>query len=225
MEITLIILLFIISYLLGSIPGGYLIMKITRKEDIRNYGSKSTGATNTTRILGFKLGLLAGLIDVTKGMIVPIVITFVASLASSKLNGLIDRNNFNLIAYYGLAAVIGHIYPIFLGFRGGKAVATSLGVALFLNPYIAILGVLVFILVAKLSNYVSLSSMIAALFIGVFAHLQFIFGFNILGRKPLDLESVIAIYICVLIIIYRHIPNIKRMIKGEENKVSDLKNR
>ena len=219
MEITLIILLFIISYLLGSIPGGYLIMKITRKEDIRNYGSKSTGATNTTRILGFKLGLLAGLIDVTKGMIVPIVLTLF------KLNGLIYINNFNLIAYYGLAAVIGHIYPIFLGFRGGKAVATSLGVALFLNPYIAILGVLVFILVAKLSNYVSLSSMIAALFIGVFAHLQFIFGFNILGIEPLDLESVIAIYICVLIIIYRHIPNIKRMIKGEENKVSDLKNR
>lgn len=219
MEITLIILLFIISYLLGSIPGGYLIMKITRKEDIRNYGSKSTGATNTTRILGFKLGLLAGLIDVSKGMIVPVVLTLF------KLNGLIYINNFNLIAYYGLAAVIGHIYPIFLGFRGGKAVATSLGVALFLNPYIAILGVLVFILVAKLSNYVSLSSMIAALFIGVFAHLQFIFGFNILGIKPLDLESVIAIYICVLIIIYRHIPNIKRMIKGEENKVSDLKNR
>lgn len=219
MEITLIILLFIISYLLGNIPGGYLIMKITRKEDIRNYGSKSTGATNTTRILGFKLGLLAGLIDVTKGMIVPIVLTLF------KLNGLIYVNNFNLIAYYGLAAVIGHIYPIFLGFRGGKAVATSLGVALFLNPYIAILGVLVFILVAKLSNYVSLSSMIAALFIGVFAHIQFIFGFNILGIKPLDLESVIAIYICVLIIIYRHIPNIKRMIKGEENKVSDLKNR
>lgn len=85
MEITLIILLFIISYLLGSIPGGYLIMKITRKEDIRNYGSKSTGATNTTRILGFKLGLLAGLIDVTKGMIVPIVLTLFVK--SGDING------------------------------------------------------------------------------------------------------------------------------------------
>lgn len=219
MQITIIIALFIIAYILGSIPGGYIITKLVKKEDIRKYGSKSTGATNTTRVLGFKLGLVAALIDVFKGVIVIFI------LRLFKLEQYYIINGINILAYYGLASVIGHIYPLFLNFNGGKAVATSFGVVLFLNPLIALSGILVFILVAKLSNYVSLSSMVAALAIFTFSLLAYLFNIKYLNYKPLNKETVIAYFIFFAIIVYRHKSNIKRLINGNENKFSDLKNR
>lgn len=217
MQITIIIMLFILAYILGSIPGGYLITKLVKKDDIRNYGSKSTGATNTTRLLGFKLGLVAALIDVLKGVVLLVI------LKVFNLTNYYILDGFNLLVYYGLASVIGHIFPIFLNFKGGKAVATSFGVVLFLNPLIALLGILIFILVAKLTNYVSVSSMVAATSIFILSLLSYIFNIKYLNYQTLSLETVIAYFIFVLIIIYRHKNNIIRLLNNEENKISDLK--
>jgi|SRR5690625_5093938 len=217
MQTTIIIILFITAYLLGSIPGGYLITKLVKKEDIRNYGSKSTGATNATRVLGFKLGLVAALIDVFKGVILLLILTLF------NLKQFYIINNINILAYFGLASVIGHIYPIFLNFNGGKAVATSFGVVMFLNPLIAIIGVLVFIVVAKLTNYVSVSSMVAATSIFLLSLFSYIFKIKYLNFRPLNKETIIAYLLFVLIIIYRHKSNIVRLFNGNENKISDLK--
>lgn len=219
MQIAIIILLFLLSYILGSIPGGYLITKIVKKDDIRNYGSKSTGATNATRVLGFKLGIVAGLIDVLKGILIPIILTIF------KLTDFYIINEINILAYYGLFSVIGHIFPLFLNFKGGKAVATSFGVVLFISPYIAIIGVIIFILTALITNYVSVSSMVAAFFIFLLSFLFYILNIKFLNSNPLPLETVICYFIFVLIIITRHKNNIIRLINKSENKISDMKNK
>ena len=122
MNYLLIFLLLISSYLLGSFPSGYILVKYVKKTDIRTEGSKNTGATNTTRILGAKYGFIALLIDAIKGIIImSILIIF-------QLEQLYIVNGINLLAIYGLFAVLGHVFPVFLNFRGGKAVATSFGV-------------------------------------------------------------------------------------------------
>lgn len=214
MTLTVIILLLIISYLIGSIPGGYLLTKLVKNDDIRNYGSKSTGATNTSRVLGFKLGAVAALIDILKGIVV------VSILLIFKFENyyLITLNNkeFDIIGLYALFAVIGHIYPIYLNFRGGKAVATSFGIVFLFTPILTTIGIFVFLLIFRLTRTVSLCSMLSAAFI-VFSNLIFyLLKINFMAVKSVEL--VILYFILLIIIVIRHIPNIKRMIKHEEPK-------
>ncbi|WP_281191197.1 glycerol-3-phosphate 1-O-acyltransferase PlsY [Staphylococcus schleiferi] len=186
-------LLFIASYLIGSIPSGYLIGKIFFKKDIREYGSGNTGATNSFRVLGKPAGFAVTFFDIFKGFIV----VFLPALFNVEIHGLL----------VGIFAIIGHVYPIYLKFKGGKAVATSAGVLLAVNPILLLILALIFFIILKLTKYVSLSSIIAAIccVIGSF----FISDYVLL---------ITSIAVSVLLI-YRHSSNIKRIIKGTEPKI------
>ena len=221
MNTTIIIILFITSYILGSIPSGYLLTKLVKNDDIRNHGSQSTGATNTTRVLGLKFGILAMLFDALKGIIIPIISTVFK--LTDLYNITLFNKSINIIAYYGIFAVIGHIYPVFLNFKGGKAVATSFGVAAFLSPYLAILGVLLFILITALTDYVSLGSIIGSAILAIIALITSLLNIKIFNSPVIPIETSIAFIILVTIIILRHLPNIKRLLNGTENKVSQMK--
>ncbi|KIL48762.1 glycerol-3-phosphate acyltransferase [Jeotgalibacillus alimentarius] len=191
MEIGLIL---IAAYILGSIPSGLWIGKMFYKKDIRNYGSGNLGATNTFRTLGKKAGIVVTVIDILKGT------------AATLIPLLADMPDLMLIA--GVAAVIGHIFPIFAGFKGGKAVATSSGVVLGYAPILFVLVVLVFLVVLKLSKYVSLSSMSAALF-GIIYCLIF----------TNDLFLTLIVGVMSIFIVIRHKDNIARIKNKTEPKI------
>ncbi|HPX72183.1 MAG TPA: glycerol-3-phosphate 1-O-acyltransferase PlsY, partial [Acholeplasmataceae bacterium] len=167
MQYFLIVLLLIVSYLLGSIPFGLVIGKVVKKIDIREYGSKNTGATNAVRVLGFKLGVLCFFLDALKGGLIIIIVRILMAtnvelgfqLGMIKIN---ENINITITALYGLTAVLGHVFPIFLKFKGGKAVATSVGALLAFAPVIGMLGILVFYITLKMSGYASLGSLMGA---------------------------------------------------------------
>lgn len=188
------------SYLLGSIPFGYLIVKARSGGDIRTSGSGGTGATNVTRNAGKGAGLLTLLLDAAKG-------SAAILLARSLL--LHDSSAEWWVAAAAMAAVVGHIFPVWLGFRGGKGVATALGVFLALAP-IAVLVVLpVFVLVVLLTRYVSLGSIIVA------ALLPFATWW--LHRSE---ATFMAAIICGALIILKHHANIRRLASGVENRLN-----
>jgi len=116
-------LLMILSYFLGSIPSGLIIGKVFKNIDIREHGSKNTGATNAIRVLGFKTGIFAFIFDVMKGALVIALVFFL----KDKSLYIVSEYNINISSIYGMAAVIGHVFPIYINFKGGKAVATSAG--------------------------------------------------------------------------------------------------
>lgn len=207
MTYLIIFLIAVAAYLLGSIPGGYLLTKLVRNEDIRDHGSKSTGATNATRLLGWKLGLVAALIDVLKGIVV-IAILEIFQLTEFYLIGSV-----NILPFYGIIAVLGHVFSIYLKFRGGKAVATSFGVVTYFTPPIAFIGIIIFVLIIHFTKYVSLGSMITAAFLFIVATVV-----HLIEPSLVSLEEVITYFILVVIIILRHIPNIKRLSNNEELK-------
>ncbi|MBI5975928.1 glycerol-3-phosphate 1-O-acyltransferase PlsY [Staphylococcus canis] len=187
------IITIIISYLIGSIPSGVLIGKIFFNIDIREHGSGNTGATNSFRVLGKPAGFAVTFLDIFKGFIV----VFLPLLFHIDIHGL----------FIGIFAILGHVYPIYLKFKGGKAVATSAGVLLGVNPLLFVILIAVFFIILYLSKYVSLSSIIAALSccIGSF----FIQDYLLL---------IVSIVVSGLLI-YRHSSNIKRIIKGTEPKI------
>ncbi|MDQ0214043.1 glycerol-3-phosphate acyltransferase PlsY [Oikeobacillus pervagus] len=182
-----------LAYILGSIPSGLIVGKVFYKIDIREHGSGNLGGTNSFRTLGVKAGLVVTIADILKGT----VATALPFWFGSDFHPLLA----------GLLAVIGHMYPVFAGFRGGKAVATSGGVLLAYNPILFLVLISCFFLSLYLSKMVSLSSIIAAI-VGV------IYSF-FYGDKPL----VIAISLLAFFVIYRHRANIKRIINKTEPKI------
>lgn len=188
------VLLVIGSYLLGSIPFSLLIGKLFYKKDIRQFGSGNVGSTNTFRILGKKAGSVVLILDILKGVI-PV-------LAAMLLNADIH------VLIFGFIATMGHVFPVFLKFKGGKAVATSSGAVLAYNPIVFIILLTLFLLTLKISKYVSLSSIVAALsFLAI----------SLIIWDPLMI--VIAVIISIVIIV-RHKSNIKRIIDGTESKIT-----
>ncbi len=214
-DITISILFIILSYLLGSIPFGLVIGKTVCKTDIRQFGSKNIGSTNAIRVLGKKIGFTIFACDVLKGMLVIILIrNILAPLGvwSSPIDYL----------YYGIAAIIGHCFSIFLNFKGGKAVATSLGVILVLTPLPAVLCLVAFAIVTYGIGYVSLASSAATLTVLVSAWILHFVGLDgsqnfayFLVGKP-SLLTCILYTIMGLLIIVRHIKNYKRILNGTE---------
>ncbi|MBC1935145.1 glycerol-3-phosphate 1-O-acyltransferase PlsY [Listeria grandensis] len=193
----MIILLCFIAYILGSIPSGLWIGKIFYKKDIREFGSGNLGATNSFRVLGIKPGIVVTVMDILKGTVATLLPFFFQ----------LDINHhFWLLT--GVFAIIGHSFPVFAKFKGGKAVATSAGVILAYAPWLFVAAILIFALSLKLSKYVSLSSMIAAASALVIS--LFLMDWILVG-----IIAAIAAFI-----IYRHIPNIKRIKKGEEPKIT-----
>ncbi|WHZ00586.1 glycerol-3-phosphate 1-O-acyltransferase PlsY [Neobacillus sp. YX16] len=192
-----IILVLILAYLLGSIPSGLIIGKVFYKTDIREHGSGNLGGTNTFRTLGVKAGLAVTVADILKG-------TLAASLPV-----LFGLDNINpLLA--GVFAVIGHTYPVFAGFRGGKAVATSGGVLLFCAPLMFLTIFVVFFASLYITKYVSLSSMLAGICAVIYAAID--------GDIPL----LIAVTLLASFVIYRHRANIRRIMNKTEPKIKWL---
>jgi acyl phosphate:glycerol-3-phosphate acyltransferase len=196
-----IILVLVLAYLLGSIPSGLIIGKVFYKTDIRQHGSGNLGGTNTFRTLGVKAGMVVTLADILKG-------TLAASLPYLFH---VDMNP--LLA--GVLAVIGHTYPIFAGFRGGKAVATSGGVILFYAPYMFITVLVIFFISLYISKYVSLSSMIAGITAVLFAIVTGII-------REWDIPLLIVVFLLASFVIYRHRANIKRIMNKTEPKIKWL---
>lgn len=188
------VLFAIIAYLLGSIPSALLVGKIGFNKDIREHGSGNLGATNAFRVLGMKAGIIVTLSDILKGTVATVIpILFDASVHPLLI---------------GLFAVIGHTYPIFAKFKGGKAVATSSGIILGSFPLLFVIMVTTFLLSLYLSKYVSLSSIIT----GVVTIIISLF------YKDIVLITIISFL--TLFVIYRHKENLKRIKNGTEPKIT-----
>lgn len=182
--------------------------KIVKNIDIRNFGSGNVGATNAFRIMGVKIGIATLLVDIGKGFLAVKIVTFMIS----------DPTNIMLIAT-GLIAILGHIFTIFLKFKGGKGVATSAGVFIALVPVPIAITLVVFIITVWISKFVSLGSILAAITLLV---TELIVNIN---NSFADIEMLIFVFIISLFIILRHKANIKRLLKGNENKINFKKNR
>tara|TARA_Y100001933_G_C18657183_1_gene421174 strand:- start:13 stop:615 length:603 start_codon:yes stop_codon:yes gene_type:complete len=199
---ALVIIVLLVSYVLGSFPSGYLYAKNLKGIDIRQVGSGSTGATNVLRNIGKWPALIVFILDIFKGFIAVKIAYF-----------LLSDNIFQVIA--GLCAIAGHIWPIWLRGRGGKAVATGLGMFIALSWKVGLASFGTFLIVISITKIVSLSSISAALllpiymliYIGTFKHSFTIFSF-----------------IVTLIVIWKHRSNINRILKGEEPKIGKKNN-
>jgi len=207
MSVALLITTIIAAYLLGSIPSsvwygiGYFGI------DVRKHGSGNAGATNTFRILGKRAGTIVMLIDVMKG--------WTATCLASMLFYMNEIGETELLMYkilFGIIAIVGHIFPIFVKFKGGKGIATLLGMVLAIHPELALVCITIFILTLLASQYVSLSSILATLafpvlsWLGVFGHpepLLIVFGFTMF-----------------ILVVFTHKKNIIRLMNGNENRVA-----
>jgi acyl phosphate:glycerol-3-phosphate acyltransferase len=197
------ILIALAAYLLGSIPFGFLLVWLFLKEDIRAKGSGNIGATNVVRSGAKKLGILTFVLDACKGFFAVWLasrIAFAPGLAPLPLQ--------NAEALAALCAILGHIYTVWLRFKGGKGVATALGVFLALAPLAALAGLLLFILIFALSKYVSLASVLAAASFPLFA----IF----LPHAPYGPWLMAVIVLVPIIVIAKHRQNIARLLNGTE---------
>ena len=196
----------ILSYLLGSIPFGIIICKLWKGIDIREYGSKNPGATNVYRAIGPIPALIVLLLDISKGLI--------ATLLISRI--IIDQpvlNQTSLMIIAGLIVILGHIFPVFASFKGGKGVATGLGVLISLAPVELIFALLPFLIIVAITRYVSLGSLCSALFILLALILE-----RYYLHKPVADELLIAVLVLNIFIFYTHRSNIKRLLNGTENK-------
>jgi len=194
----------VLAYLLGSVPVGYLLVRVFRKQDIRTVGSGNIGATNVLRSGGKGLGAATFVLDVIKGAA---AVYLGAALAAPLLPTWPQRD---VEALAALAAVIGHMFPIWLRFKGGKGVATGFGVFLVAAPWGALASIALFTVVCLITRYVSLSSILGAASFPVFA------WFTVSGPKP---AFFIAVQIIVsLLIILKHHPNIRRLLAGTEHR-------
>ena len=202
--------LVIIAYLLGSIPTSVWVSKSMFDIDIREYGSGNAGATNTFRVLGPKWGSFVMLVDVTKGALA----TSLYILMPYYLTNELARTNFMIIL--GLVAVVGHIFPIFANFKGGKGVATLLGMALAIQPIVALLCLVVFLITLISTRFVSLCSILAG--IAFMVLILFIF------KEKETMYRLFAVIVAVMVVI-THQKKITRLIKGTENKVPIFRNR
>ncbi len=203
-------LLIVFAYLLGSIPTALIISKKYFGIDIRDYGSGNMGATNTFRVLGSKYGTLVMVFDILKGMAAVSLYNFLPHYLSNEL----DRTNFMI--GLGLAAVLGHVFPLFAQFKGGKGVATLLGMILAVQPVIAISCVGVFLLVLYLTRYVSLSSILGALMLPV--------SVLWIWNEHEIMYRIFALLVAFMVII-THQKNIGRILRGVESRIPILKYR
>ncbi|NQT95915.1 MAG: glycerol-3-phosphate 1-O-acyltransferase PlsY [Candidatus Omnitrophica bacterium] len=190
------------SYLIGSIPTSYIIGRIVKGIDIREYGSGNIGATNLMRSVGKIPGIIALILDVGKGLL-PVI--FIAGLFYSEAF-FISEPLFKVIL--GISSVCGHIWTIFLRFKGGKGVATTIGVLLGLAPIVTSIGLLIWLIVVLISRYVSLGSIIMAVSLPLLMMIL---------RRPIEYTLLSAI-LCVFIS-YKHKQNIRRLIDGTEYKI------
>ncbi|HNR16698.1 MAG TPA: glycerol-3-phosphate 1-O-acyltransferase PlsY [Chitinophagaceae bacterium] len=204
------LLLIILAYLIGSVPTSVWVSKSFFNIDIRDYGSGNAGATNTYRVLGPRWGTFVMVIDMLKGIVAVKLALLLPEYADNEINLQ------NLQTGLGLAAVVGHIFPIWADFRGGKGVATLFGLVLGISPWTALSCVGIFSLVLYLTRFVSLSSILASIAFPIFI----LVIFNV--DNPAYRVFAIAVALMVLL---THQKNIGRLLRGDESKVPILKHR
>ena len=194
------------AYIIGSIPFSYLFGKKLKNKDLRKHGSGNLGTTNAFRVLGLAIGIIVLILDVSK----------------SGLLVLLVMKNPNLFGYqmlhpifYGFFAVIGHVFPIWFKFKGGKGVASSLGIIVVYAPWIGITMIPFFLFIVYLTKYVSLGSTATALVVSL---MSIILYFNVPNSSIYDLEFMIVAIGATALIFYRHKDNFKRIINGDERK-------
>jgi glycerol-3-phosphate acyltransferase PlsY len=191
-------LVIVLSYLLGNISTGFLLGKWLRKTDIREYGSKNAGATNALRVFGIKIGLMTLAGDMLKG--------FLATRIGFALGGE------TTMAIAALSVVIGHNYPVFLKFKGGKGIATTAGVLLALSPLLLLLQVTLMVLIVWITKYVSLGSVVNAILLPIFIAIFY---------RPFSWTLILATGLMGLMAVFRHRANIVRLINGNERKFGE----
>lgn len=213
----LLAIIVILSYLVGSIPNSIIISKAVRGIDIRNHGSGNAGGTNVMRVLGWKYGLVVIFLDALKGAVAVVIISrlFYGPLPFENVSPFDDFTLVQIIA--GMSAVIGHIWTVFAGFKGGKGIATALGMLLTLITIDMLIAVGIFALVVLISRYVSLGSIIAAISVPSTLFIrENLFHVDIPGYSTL-LPFIIGVSVLV---IFTHRKNLARLINGSENKIS-----
>jgi glycerol-3-phosphate acyltransferase PlsY len=203
------LIVLILSYLVGSIPTAVIAGKLLKKIDIREHGSGNAGATNVLRVLGWKASLVVLLFDMLKGYG---AVTWIVDIIPN-VSDIDTKAIYQILA--GVAAICGHIWTIFAGFKGGKGVGTAAGVFFGLQPVPVFICLLVFIGIVSRTKYVSLGSMISAALLPIILLVQFF----LLGKPVPIAHTVIAVLLAVLIVIM-HRENIHRLVSGNENKIS-----
>ena len=212
--ITIEIILFVLlAYITGAFPSAVWVGKTFYKIDVREYGSGNAGATNTFRVLGKGAGIPVLFMDIFKGWLAVYYVHFISNVTELSPELFFE----NQLAF-GIAAVIGHLFPVYTGFRGGKGIATLLGLLVGLNPIAAITSIVVFIIVFLISKYVSLASILSSVAFPVVV-------FFILDQKDVNSSlELFSVFVPILTLI-THQKNIERLIRGKETKVIFGKNK
>jgi glycerol-3-phosphate acyltransferase PlsY len=194
----------IIAYLIGAVPFGLLVARVAGVNDIRQQGSGNIGATNVVRVAGFKAGIWVYLLDIGKGVSAVLIVGLFHQ-------SLLSRDLFLLCG--GLAAVLGHVFPVYLRFKGGKGVNTALGVMLVLLPVETIIAFVVFLIVVLISRFISLGSILGAISLPLVILTERIFFNRMVASVYLYVAVVLA-----LLVIYTHRANIRRLVSGQESR-------
>jgi len=202
----------VVSYFLGAVPFGIIVTRIVKGVDVREFGSGAIGFTNVYRVAGFAWAALVGILDVAKGYI---AVAVLASLFHSESLP-IEVVHYQIAC--GLAAVIGHIFTIFGGFRGGKGVLTAVGVCVGLMPVAVGIAVLVFAIVFAVTRFISAGSLAGALVLPATLIVQKLFF-----DMEIDTGLIVFAFALCLVIFFAHRKNIARLLRGEENKFTRVK--
>lgn len=207
----------ILSYLIGSIPTSIIISRAAKGIDIREHGSGNAGGTNVMRVLGWKHGLLVIILDALKGVLA-IVIVARLHYGSFPFENATPFDDFTLVQIIaGISAVIGHIWTVFAGFKGGKGIATALGILLMIVTVDMLVAIGVFVLVVTFSRYVSLGSLAGA----VAVPLTLIVRENIFHVDIPDYSTLLPfVIVLALLVIFTHRKNVVRLLNGSESKIS-----
>jgi glycerol-3-phosphate acyltransferase PlsY len=210
MQLSAVIFLGIIAYVIGSIPSSIWIGKSYFGKDVRDFGSGNAGATNTFRVLGKRAGIIVLLLDILKGVTAASLILYMSSVSQE------TDQYVNLQLLFGILAVLGHIFPVFENFNGGKGIATLFGMLIGIHYILAVACVALFIIVLLLTRYVSLSSILATISFPILT----IYIFN--RDEPLFIAFGIA---AALMVVITHKKNIVRLLNGEETKANLFKSK
>ena len=194
----------LLAYFMGSIPFSFIVARLLGGSDVRAEGSGNVGATNVMRAAGPAAGLLALLLDLAKG-VAPVVVGTMLGATSTTL------------AVSAVAVVSGHIFPVFLGFRGGKGVATAAGVGLCLAPSVTFVAMAVFAVVVAITRFVSVGSIVAAISLPTLAH----FGASFDAEASVGFESQLALAIIAAMVVVKHRGNLRRLLDGNESKLGN----